>query len=234
MRLAGWLPDGPAGLVPTLDSAFPPAQQLGQFFIIFMLHLAHVLIKSSPESPVGSVRVGWGTAIAVPRGREAGGQLATFRARHLHVNLLIIVDGILQCTPSVSSRLLPPVSTLSSLSSKMNAICSRCVSELQLQLPLALFSFYGFSLDSPLVRWHVAFSFWKMFTHYDCCYGGCCCFCCYFFCFQIANMPWNFNGKYKFTFCLNTYTSDKWDFFWLRQHLFYILFIFHWPGRYST
>lgn len=58
MRLAGWLPDGPAGLVPTLDSAFPPAQQLGQFFIIFMLHLAHVLIKSSPESPVGSVRVG--------------------------------------------------------------------------------------------------------------------------------------------------------------------------------
>lgn len=51
MRLA-------AGLVPALDSAFPPAQQLGQFFIIFMLHLAHVLIKSSPESPVGSVRVG--------------------------------------------------------------------------------------------------------------------------------------------------------------------------------
>lgn len=57
----GWLAGcltGPAGLVPALDSAFPPAQQLGQFFIIFMLHLAHVLIKSSPESPVGSVRVG--------------------------------------------------------------------------------------------------------------------------------------------------------------------------------
>lgn len=36
---------------------FPPAQQLGQFFIIFMPHLAHVLIKSSPESPLGSLQL---------------------------------------------------------------------------------------------------------------------------------------------------------------------------------
>lgn len=93
------------------------------------------------------------------------------------------------------------LSSLTSLSCEMNAICSRCVSELQLQLPLALFSFYGFSLDSPLVRWHVAFSFWKMFTHCNCCYGACCCslllfviFFCYFCCFQIANMLWNFYG----------------------------------------
>lgn len=28
--------------------------------------------------------------------------MATFRVRHLHVNLLIIVDGILQCNPSVT------------------------------------------------------------------------------------------------------------------------------------
>lgn len=71
--------------------------------------------------------------------------------------------------------------TLCSLSCEMNAICSRCVSELQLQLPLALFSFYGFSLDSPLVRWHVAFGFWKMFTHCNCCYGGCCSFFLFLF-----------------------------------------------------
>lgn len=59
MRLAAGLVPADCWLLPALDSAFPPAQQLGQFFIIFMLHLAHVLIKSSPESPVGSVRVGW-------------------------------------------------------------------------------------------------------------------------------------------------------------------------------
>lgn len=74
---------------------------------------------------------------------------------------------------------------------------------LQLQLPLALFSFYGFLLDSTLVRWHVAFGFWKMFTQYSVWF-----LLLFRCCFQIANMPWNFYGTAKFALCLNACTSE--------------------------
>lgn len=123
----------------------------------------------------------------------AGGQVATFRVRHLHVNLLIIVDGILQCTPSV---------TLHPLLAHLALVRNECdLQSLRLRVAVAvafgivffLWIFTGFAACT-LTR-SVQFSenvytlqllLWCLLLFVI--------FCCYFCCFQIANMLWNFYG----------------------------------------
>lgn len=157
--------------------------------------------------------------------------MATFRVRHLHVNLLIIVDGILQCTPSVTLH--------SSLSSSL--VRNECdLQSLRLRVAVAvafgivffLWIFTGFAACTLTRSVQFLENVYTLQLLLWCLLLFVVVVCYFLLLFLLFS-----NCKYALEFLWFTSIIYKLQVkisFGYVKHLFYILLIFHWPGRYST